>query len=477
LGFKKNRVLVYDDNLSDGNPKHIFNEYKISENGDLIEYEIIKPSKKDIAVSVIMADLMSVGCIISSSIQDLDNYDFIFEQKYQKGRSLFQDQEEFIGSRARFYKVKVISGNVRNGMIDFSSNEIDISDKVDYYGLYCQETDKSYLIPVQKIWDNYLTADFYQISEKNKIMDKMNKNDLGETNEMRIAAEFMKNKINVFTPFIGNEKYDLVIKKNEKYRTIQVKTGRTYYEKDSTYVRFEASTRKSSYDQSRIDYKEDIDFFAVINQDTSKKYIVPTQYISSTDGKLKLDHKNVMRSIHHGTIWAKNQKFQYLNEIFEDYVNEGKRKKEIDKEIQSMYQKPLKIQSELEIEQIFKLLRGDLRFNDIISTNKILKVYCDNFKKFNPNSLFEYQGIITVDFRDFLVDEQSIKSKILKKMKKDGLYDESKNRTHFVYNYIGRFIRERKKEPSTLHLYQKFLNFKTYELRGILDRVRKRVPK
>ncbi len=288
---------------------------------------------------------------------------------------------------------------------------------------------------------------------------------------MRIAKEFIKNGYNVLTPITGNERYDLAIKKERKFYTVQVKTGRTYHEKDNRYVRFEASVQKS--DTSRVNYKGQVDFIAVFNQDTGKSYIVDINNLPNTDGKLKLDEEG---KIHQGTLLAKHQEFGNIEKIIQKYDIEQQRKININKQIHEISNKPIEIRQNLERNQIINTLSGNLKYEDIKLTNKILDKYKKDFENQNPKSKAIYQDIITRDFRDFIVKLPEIKSQIIEKLRQEDLYAEDDNKHQNVYDYIDKFYEENGRGPNTTELYQKFLNFKSYMLRKKINEIRKNKP-
>ena len=129
----------------------------------------------------------------------------------------------------------------------------------------------------------------------------------------------------------------------------------------------------------------------------------------------------------------------------------------------------------LENQQILEVLRGNTNINDILKTNSNLNTYIDDFNNLNPKNKIEYQGILSVKFRDFLIEQPEIKSQINELMKENGLY-KGENNTGQVYDYKDDFYEKHGRGPSTLELYQKFLNYKSYELRGKINIIRSHHP-
>ena len=132
---------------------------------------------------------------------------------------------------------------------------------------------------------------------------------------------------------------DLIVKKNSEFYTVEVKTARTYKEKDSTYIRFDISQWKHNKNRLRESYKGKVDFIASANQNTLKSYILPVNLLPKTDAKLKLDRRKDMRQMHHGTIWAEDYEFSKVDDIVKDFKNMKKQEelnRKINQEIEKM---------------------------------------------------------------------------------------------------------------------------------------------
>lgn len=61
-------------------------------------------------------------------------------------------------------------------------------------------------------------------------------------------------------------------------------------------------------------------------------------------------------------------------------------------------------------------------------------------------------------------------------LKENDLYGKGEEKHQIFYNYIDTFYEENNRGPSSLELYQTFLNFKSHELRGKINRVREMDP-
>jgi len=105
-----------------------------------------------------------------------------------------------------------------------------------------------------------------------------------------------------------------------------------------------------------------------------------------------------------------------------------------------------------------------------------LKDYVKNFKKEHPRSQIEYQGVLRIPFRDFLINQSDVKPLIEKDMKEGGLFSSGENKHKKVYDFVEDFYNENGRGPSTTELYQTFLNFNSHELRGKMNVIRNNNP-
>lgn len=130
----------------------------------------------------------------------------------------------------------------------------------------------------------------------------------------------------------------------------------------------------------------------------------------------------------------------------------------------------------IENQQILDVLRGNMRVDDILSTNFAINNYVTKFKELNPRSNLDYQGVLGVSFRDFLISQPDLKSQINNCLKEQGLYGKGEIKHQIVYDFFDTFYNENNRGPNTLELYQTFLNFKSHELRGKINVIRKNYP-
>ena len=465
LGRKDENITIYDSIVKKNNEyfSHNVNEIEMINRGKIKEVNIKAPNKIEIARVNIAADLMSNGYIISTPISNNPNYDFIIHQKYGKKPLLCPD---------KLSKVKVFENNSQSNKRDKKNEDFD------YVGIYNDKSDKSYLIPIQIFKKEISNYKLYEIRRKDNLLKEISSLDRGDATEVRIAAEFIKHGYNVLHPIVGRPPFDLIVKKKSEFYAIEVKTGRICKEKDSTYIRFDTSQRKPNINRIlvRESYKGKIDFIASANQDNLKSYIVPVNKLPNNDAKLKLDRRKDMRQMHHGTLWAEDYEFGKLDDIVKDFKNMKKQEelnKKISQGIESMSPKKREI---IENTQILDVLRGNREVRDILQMNSVFTKYVNQFKELHPKSNIEYQGVLSVSFRDFMISQPDLKPIINQYLKENDLYGKGEEKHQIFYNYIDAFYEENNRGPSSLELYQTFLNFKSHELRGKINRVREMDP-
>lgn len=92
----------------------------------------------DTAVAGVLASLLKKGYAILLPFGDSQRYDLVLDKDNQ------------------FYRVQCKNGRIRNGCIKFNSSSTEwykrhrrknYKGQIDYFGVYCPELDKSYLIP------------------------------------------------------------------------------------------------------------------------------------------------------------------------------------------------------------------------------------------------------------------------------------------------------------------------------------------
>lgn len=128
----------------------------------------------------------------------------------------------------------------------------------------------------------------------------MNPKALGEKTEAILIAEFVKRDYKVLLPFGDNQRYDLVLDTNEGFKRVQCKTGRM----QNGRILFEAtSTRINTKGSYRVNYRGQIDYFAVYCYETGKAYLVPVDAVGIRAGSIRVDApKKVNKTI----MWAKD---------------------------------------------------------------------------------------------------------------------------------------------------------------------------
>jgi hypothetical protein len=465
LGRKNEKVVIYDSIVKKNNEdlSHNVSEIEMINRGKIKEVNIEAPSKIEIARVNIAADLMSNGYIISTPVINNPNYDFIIHQKYSK---------KPLSNPNKLFKVKVFENYTR------SNNHDKHNEDFDYIGIYNDKSDKSYLIPSQFSKKEEINSQIYEINRKENLLKEMTPIDRGDATELRLAAEFINHGYNVLHPIVGRPPFDLIVKKKKEVYTIEVKTAGTFKEKESTYIRFDLTHRKPNIYRNlpRETYKGKVDFIASSNQDNLKSYIVPVDILPNYDAKLKLDRRKDMRRMHHGTLWADDYEFGKLDDIVKDFKNIKKQEelnKKISQEIENM--SPMKREI-IENTQILDVLRGNREVKEILPMNSVFTKYINQFKKLHPKSNIEYQGVLSVSFRDFMISQPDFKPVINKYLKENDLGGKGKEKHQIFYNYIDTFYEENNRGPSSLELYQTFLNFKSHELRGKINRVREMDP-
>ena len=129
---------------------------------------------------------------------------------------------------------------------------------------------------------------------------KLTPNDVGERAQGAIVAEVMKYGYTVLIPFGEGRRYDLVIEKNAQFLRLQCKAGRYM----NGVVRFNACS-SNWFNQTRKRYtKEEIDYFAVYCEHTTKVYLVPVEDVSGLDGSLRVE--KTANNQQKGVRWAQD---------------------------------------------------------------------------------------------------------------------------------------------------------------------------
>jgi len=98
---------------------------------------------------------------------------------------------------------------------------------------------------------------------------------VGELSEMLLAGKLALAGYGVAFPLGENQRYDLIIEKNEVLSRVQVKTGRLR----NGVVRFNPSTRP---------YTGEVDFFGIYCRELDAAYLVPIADLARLGGSLRL---------------------------------------------------------------------------------------------------------------------------------------------------------------------------------------------
>lgn len=105
---------------------------------------------------------------------------------------------------------------------------------------------------------------------------------IGERSEAIIAAHYLMRGDVVLHPFGDNQRYDLVVENDGKFRRIQCKTGKL----DGDVIRF--STASCAGGKVKKDYVGQIEAFAVYCPQNQKVYEVPIEAAPSRSMMLRL---------------------------------------------------------------------------------------------------------------------------------------------------------------------------------------------
>lgn len=96
----------------------------------------------DTAVAGVLASLLKKGWAILLPFGDSQRYDLVLDRNRQ------------------FFRIQCKNGRVRNGCIRFNSSSTEwykghrrknYEGQIDYFGVYCPELDKTYLVPVNVV--------------------------------------------------------------------------------------------------------------------------------------------------------------------------------------------------------------------------------------------------------------------------------------------------------------------------------------
>jgi hypothetical protein len=117
---------------------------------------------------------------------------------------------------------------------------------------------------------------------------KRSTNRIGEISESAIATRFLQLGYEIFTPYGGNQRYDMVIvdEDGDLWR-VQCKTARI--EDNGTVVVFETANHNYALkNKQRRHYREQCDYFAAYCEQLNKVYLIPVDQVGTTRVNLRL---------------------------------------------------------------------------------------------------------------------------------------------------------------------------------------------
>lgn len=134
----------------------------------------------------------------------------------------------------------------------------------------------------------------------------MNSKQLGNITEVQVMLGFMQLGYNVLIPYGDCERYDFVADVNGKFLKIQVKSSKMA--DDGT--KFSFNTASTHYSDGKCVHhsysKEDIDYFATVND--NQVYLIPVEECSSRSQSLRLTPAKNGQT--RGVKWAKDYRLE-----------------------------------------------------------------------------------------------------------------------------------------------------------------------
>lgn len=105
---------------------------------------------------------------------------------------------------------------------------------------------------------------------------------VGQQTEGVVLAEFLKRGFTVLTPFGYSHRYDFALDVGGVFYRIQCKTGRVR----NGAVTFNSCSMNNVTREKR-DYRGQIEFFAVLEPESGKVYLVPPDRVGKREGYLR----------------------------------------------------------------------------------------------------------------------------------------------------------------------------------------------
>ncbi len=125
-----------------------------------------------------------------------------------------------------------------------------------------------------------------------KFGPKTNKKALGERSQAIIIFRLLEAGYNILTPNGDNTRYDLVIEDaGGQFWRVQCKTG--WVDSDGTYIQFKTAssyyqTKAGRTNQTKRDYRGQIDYFGVYCPETRGVYLIPVDHVGIASANLRL---------------------------------------------------------------------------------------------------------------------------------------------------------------------------------------------
>ncbi|MDQ7024069.1 MAG: group I intron-associated PD-(D/E)XK endonuclease [Anaerolineae bacterium] len=135
------------------------------------------------------------------------------------------------------------------------------------------------------------------------VTKELNPTQIGDISEAKLKAHFIERGYVVLEPANNGLRYDFVIEQNGRFQRIQAKTARLV---DDEYILFSTSSKDSSTNGD-VDYRGDIDLFAVYCPDNDIYYLMGVDAAPTSKCFLRVvPTKNNQRK---GIRWAEDYEF------------------------------------------------------------------------------------------------------------------------------------------------------------------------
>lgn len=117
---------------------------------------------------------------------------------------------------------------------------------------------------------------------------KRDTNKIGEISESAIITRFLQPGYEVFTPYGGNQRYDLVIEDSDgQLWRIQCKSA--WIDEKNTVLQFDTANHNvTGKNRQKRHYRGQCDYFAVYNEKLNKVYLIPVDQVGEVRANLRL---------------------------------------------------------------------------------------------------------------------------------------------------------------------------------------------